>query len=259
MKKQLIGLLAVFALAVSVATAQTVTTTSAAPVVKTSTVQTATPDVVNFTVGFENQYVFRGVKVADDVANASLALDLPSKTDFDVVSYWNTTNRTPRVGDETDYAVSQGFALDSVTEWRVGTTVYTFPRVAPLKGNTTYSVEPFTSLAYKAFLTPTVLAAYDVNLREVYVEGDLSQKIPLVGGLSLVPAVGIGYATARDLNPESNKPQVKNSYYYGTGKIDLVYSPAKFFDVGVGLRTNYLNNSVIVKNNWVGGFASVKF
>jgi hypothetical protein len=258
MKKQIIGLLAVFALAVSVATAQTVATTPTAPAT-TPTVQTATPDVVNFTVGYEDQYLFRGVKVADNVADASLALSLPSKTNFDVISYWNTTNRTPRVGDETDYAVSQGFALDSVTDLRIGTTVYTYPRVAPLKGNTTYSVEPFTSLTYKAFLSPTVLAAYDVNLREIYVEGDLSQRIPLVGGLSLVPAVGIGYATIHDLNPESNKPQVKNSYYYGTGKIDLVYSPVKFFDVGVGLRTNYLNNSAIVKNNWAGGFATVKF
>lgn len=265
MNKRLIGLMAVFALALSFASAQTVAlapaATPAAPTAVATPVAQSTNDLVNLTVGYENEYVFRGVKIAADVADASLAISLPENTDFSVISYWNTTNRTPRVGDETDFAVSQGFNLDSATQFVVGVTVYTYPKVAPLKGATTETTEPFIALKYNAFLSPTVLAAYDVNLQQVYVEGNLSQKIPVpfFKDLALVPGVAIGYDETRDLLPDSTKASARNSYYYGTGKIDLVYSPAKFFDVAVGWRTNYLNNSAVTKNDWAGASVSVKF
>ena len=217
-------------------------------------------NVATATVGYEGEYVFRGQKVADNVANASVSLTLPSQTNLGVTSYWNTTNRTARVGDETDISLSQAFAIDSATNLLLGGTAYTYPKASALRGQTDYTLEAFTGLQYKAFLTPTVVAGYNFNLKEVFAEGSLSQKIPVpfVKNVNLVPSVAVGYVAGADLLPNKKGVAVKDAYYYGSGKLDLVYS-VKHVDVGVGAHANYLANSATSKNAWFGAFASVKF
>jgi hypothetical protein len=82
------------------------------------------------------------------------------------------------------------------------------------------------SLAYDAFLSPTVTAGYDLNLRQLFAEGTLSQPINLfllAKGFKLVPAATLGWVSAKDALPELRGGPVKDSYYYLTGKIDLVY------------------------------------
>jgi hypothetical protein len=215
---------------------------------------------VSATAGFESDYVFRGVAGGTNVGTSEVTVNLPSKTSLSVVGLWDFDNLNTTVR-ELDVALTQGYAIDKATTLKVGGVGYFYPKAAPAKGETNYSVEVFGSLAYDAFLSPTVAAGYDLNLRQVFAEGSLSQPINLfllAKGFKLVPAATLGWVGAKDALPERRGGPVKDSYYYLTGKLDLVYE-AKNVVVGAGYRHNYLNNSVTTNNSWLGGFVTVKF
>lgn len=238
MKKYIISLITSFVVLAAAAQAQTVTATG----------------------GFEGTYVFRGVALADNVGNASLKLNLPSKTTFEVLSLWSVDGLKTSVS-EIDLNLSQAYAVDSATTLTVGGTGYFYPKASAAKGKTNYSLEAFASLGYKVFLNPTVTAGYDFNLEQLFAEGSIGQpiKLPLLAsGWSLRPAAALGWAAAKDALPEKRGLAVKDSYYYLTGKIDLVYE-TKNTIVGVGYRHNYLDNSVTNNNTWTGAFLTVKF
>lgn len=218
-------------------------------------------ETVAVTGGFEGQYVFRGQKISDNVASATVAVTLPSQTDLSVTGYSNVYNKDAKVNSEFDVTLSQGYKIDDVSTLTVGGTGYFYPKASALKGLTNHSLEAFTSLGYTAFLNPTVTAGYDFNLQQVFAEGSLSQKVKLpflAQNWSIVPSVAAGWAAARDALPEKRGLAVKDSYYYTTGKVDLVYEIENVV-LGVGVRYNYLDNSKVDNNSWVGGFVTTRF
>jgi len=253
MKKYTLSLLvALFALA-SVATAQTATPT---PVVASES-----KTEVSAAVGYEGQYVFRGQKVSDNVASGTVTVTLPSQTELSVTAYQNTRNGDASVNNEFDITLSQGYSLDKVTTLTVGGNGYFYPRASSKLGETPYSLEAFASVGYDAFLSPTATVAYDFYLKQLAVEGTLSQdvKLPfLASNWKLVPSVAAGWANANDLYPALKGKPVKDSYYYATAKVDLVYE-IKNVVVAVGYRYNYLDNSDTDHSSWVGGSATIRF
>lgn len=222
--------------------------------------QTAPKTAVSLTGTFEGEYVFRGVQGGTNVGGAAAALTLPSNTEFAVLGLWDFAgiNSTVR---EFDVSLAQKYTIDSATTVSVGGVGYFYPRATAAKGETNYSLEAFASLAYSAFLNPTVSAGYDFNLAQLFAEGSLSQPVKLfflADGFKLVPAATLGWVSAKDALPEKRGRSVKDAYYYATGKLDFVYE-TKNAVVGVGYRYNYLDNSAVTKNTWVGGFATIKF
>lgn len=215
---------------------------------------------VSATAGFESDYVFRGVTGGTNVGTSEVTINLPSKTSLTVVGLWDVDNLATTVR-EVDVALAQGYSIDKTTTLKVGGVGYFYPKASAAKGQTNYSIEAFGSLAYDAFLSPTVTAGYDLNLRQLFAEGSLSQPIALpifAKGVKLVPAATLGWVSAKDALPERRGRPVKDAYYYLTGKIDLVYE-TKNAVVGAGYRYNHLNNSVTNNSNWLGGFVTVKF
>ncbi len=248
MKKYIISLfVALFAFA-SIASAQTVVTESP----KTE---------ISAAAGFEGQYVFRGQKISNNIVTGTVTVALPSQTEFSVIAYQNTSDKDADVNNEFDVTVSQGYSIDEVTTLTVGGNGYFYPQADKGAGDTKYTLEAFVSIAYEAFLSPTATAGYDFYLKQTFVEGSLSQdvKLPfLAKNWKLVPSVAVGYATARDLLPEQAGVAVKDSYYYATGQIDLVYE-VKNVVVAAGYRYNHLNNSVVDNNGWFGASVAVRF
>lgn len=209
---------------------------------------------------FEGDYVFRGQTLGTNVGGTEVAVTLPSKTDLTVLGLWNFDNLKANVR-EIDVTLSQGYAIDSATTVKVGGTGYFYPKASAAKGQTNYTTELFGSLVYNAFLNPTVTAGYDLNLKQVFAEGSVSQPIKLfflAKGFKLVPAATIGWGAAKDALPEKRGPAIKDAYYYATGKVDFVYE-VKNVVVGAGYRYNYLDNSKVDHNDWVGGFLTVRF
>jgi hypothetical protein len=215
---------------------------------------------VSATAGFESEYVFRGQASGANVGSTEFNLNLASKTNLTLLGLWNFDNLNTSVR-EIDVALTQGYAIDKATTLKVGGVGYFYPKASATNGETNYSFEVFGSLSYDAFLSPTVSAGYDLNLRQVFAEGSISQPINLfllAKGFKLVPSATLGWVGAKDAFPELRGPTVKESYYYLTGKLDLVYEGQNVV-VGAGYRHNYLNNSVTTNNNWLGGFVALKF
>lgn len=222
--------------------------------------QTAPRTTVSLTGTFEGDYVFRGVQSGTNVGGAATTLTLPSNTELAVLGLWDFAGFDSTVR-EFDVSLAQKYTIDAATTVSVGGVGYFYPRAAPTKGETNYSLEAFASLAYSAFLNPTVSAGYDFNLQQLFAEGSLSQPVSLfflANGFKLVPSAALGWVSAKDALPEKRGFSVKDAYYYATGKLDFVYE-TKNTVVGVGYRYNYLDNSAVTKNTWVGGFATIKF
>ena len=221
----------------------------------------ASAQTVALTGGYEGQYVFRGQKISDNIASGTVTVSLPSNTELSVVAYQNTRNKDVSVNNEFDVTLSQGYSVDEVTTVTVGGTGYFYPAASTSAGETRYTFEAFSSLSYEAFLSPTVTAGYDFRLKQIFVEGSLSQdvKLPfLATNWKLVPSVAAGWAGARNLLPEQAGKAVKDSYYYVTPQVNLVYE-IKHVELSVGYRYNYLFNSANSHNSWVGGAVTVKF
>ena len=222
--------------------------------------QTASSTTVSLTGTFEGDYVFRGVKGGTNVGGATATLALPTNTEFAVVGLWDFAGTDSTVR-EFDVSLAQKYTIDAATTVSVGGVGYFYPKAAAAKGETNYSLEAFASLAYSAFLNPTVSAGYDFNLQQLFAEGSLSQPVKLfflADGFKLVPSATLGWVSAKDALPEKRGRTVKDAYYYATAKLDFVYE-TKNAVVGVGYRYNYLDNSSVDKNTWVGGFATIKF
>lgn len=221
---------------------------------------TAFSQTVGITGTFDGDYVFRGQTTGKNVGGTELTFGLSSKTELTVLGLWDVDTLKTNVR-EVDVSLSQGYAVDSATTLKVGGTGYFYPKASPTKEQTNYTVELFGSLAYKAFLTPTVTAGYDLNLQQFFTEGTVSQPIKLfflAKGFKLVPSASVGWSAAKDALPEKRGPAVKDAYYYGTAKIDLVYE-VKNVVVGAGYRYNYIDNSTVDHSDWLGGFLTVRF
>ncbi len=248
MKKYIISLIVALFAAVTFASAQVV-------------VSEASKTEVSATAGFEGQYVFRGQKISNNIVTGTVTVALPTQTELSITGYQNTRDKDVDVNDEVDVTLSQGYSIDDVTTLTVGGSAYIYPGADKANEETEYTVEAFASIGYDAFLSPTATVGYDFYLKQTFVEGALSQdvKLPfLANNWKLVPSVAVGYATARDLLPEQAGRAVKDSYYYATGQIDLVYE-VKNVVVAAGYRYNHLNNSAIDNNGWVGGSVTVRF
>lgn len=209
---------------------------------------------------FDGDYVFRGQTTGKNVAGTEVTIALPSKTELTVLGLWNFDDLKSTVR-EVDVTLSQGYAIDGATTLKVGGTGYFYPKASVAKEETNYTVELFGSLTYDAFLNPSVTAGYDLNIKQLFAEGSVSQPIKLfflAKGFKLVPSAAIGWGAAKDVLPEKRGPALKDSYYYATGKVDLVYE-TKNVVIGAGYRYNYLNNSVVENNGWIGGFLTVRF
>ena len=83
----------------------------------------ADPATAGLSAGYESQYIFRGQKISDNIGSATVFVNLPSKTDLSIKTYWNYQNSTKDVNNETDVNLSQGFAIDPTTTWFVGGTL----------------------------------------------------------------------------------------------------------------------------------------
>lgn len=226
----------------------------------TAITSVSTAETISATAGFEGQYVFRGQKISDNVLNGEVSVALPSGTELTAAGFWNVNDKDAKT-TEVDLSLAQSFDIDAATTFTVGGTGYFYPKANTRLAETNYTLEAFATLAYNAFLNPSISAGYDFNLKQIFADGSVTQKVGLpflADNWYLLPSVSAGYVAAKDLLPEKSGAAVKDSYYYASGKIDLVYELPNVV-LGVGYRYNYLNNSTVSKNTWAGGYATVRF
>ena len=209
---------------------------------------------------YVNQYVFRGQRVTNNVADASVAVSLPTHTSLSVLTYWDTKTNVVSVNRETELTLAQSFTVNKLTDVFVGATGYDYLKANTKLGQTKETYEGFAGAKFNVWGSPTVLAGYNHNLQQVFAIARAYHRIPVkhLKNVYVVPGAEIGYTAGRNLLPNKKGAAVRDTYYYGTGKLDAVYSSANA-DVGFGFRANYLDESLTYKRGWFDVFASLKF
>jgi hypothetical protein len=213
---------------------------------------------VGLNVGYENEYVFRGNKLNDEIAYVEASVS-SKNLGFTAVGIWGVdVSNTNAKFEELDLTLEFLFPVKSA-EISLGTTAYIYPSASKKLLETRYSFEGFVALSYEAFLSPTVAAYYDFNLETITIEASLSQDLLIPGfkRLYVVPAVNLGWVNSKNLEQYS-PVRLKNEYRYVDGQLDLAYvaGPAR---VSGGVRHNILYDGGETKNTWYGLFVGLSF
>jgi hypothetical protein len=213
---------------------------------------------VGLNVGYENEYVFRGNKLNDEIAYVEASVS-SKNLGFTAVGIWGVdVSNTNAKFEELDLTLEFLFPVKSA-EISLGTTAYIYPSASKKLLETRYSFEGFVALSYEAFLSPTVAAYYDFNLETITIEASLSQDLLIPGfkRLYVVPAVNLGWVNSKNLEQYS-PVRLKNEHRYIDGQLDLAYvaGPAR---VSGGVRHNILYDGGETKNTWYGLFVGLNF
>lgn len=213
---------------------------------------------VDLNVGYENEYVFRGNKIGDEIGYVEAAVS-SKNLGFTAVGIWNTdVSSTSAKFQELDLTLEALFAVQSA-QISVGATSFIYPSASKRLRETRYSFEAHASLSYDAFLSPAVTGYYDFNLETVTFELSFSQDL-LVPGFKrfhIVPSVDLGWANSKNLEQYS-LVRLKNEHRYVAGQLDAVYQLGAF-RLASGIRHNILYDGGETKNTWYGTSASLNF
>ena len=223
-----------------------------------TTSETSSPLSAALTVGYESQYVFRGLRQGDGIVTANVNTVIADRISFDLLALAPMA-RDVKMGaiNEVDATLKYIVPVENAS-FDFGGILYTYPRSKVSLKETQYTVEPFVALRYKAFLNPSVAAYYDVNMRTWSFEGSVNESIKLFGNFSLVPSIHAGYVDAKDAEPEAVRA-VKRSYRYADGALDLVYALGDHASLSVGERYVVSDNVEWTRHAWTGASFQLKF
>ena len=172
---------------------------------------------------FGSQYVFRGVKLADNTFHPSLEAGFD---DF-YIGIWGAipTEKRSSMGytDEWDAYAGYGFALSDNLNLDIGVTYYYYP--TKVHDDT---FEPYVGLTWDLDgWTPSVYTYYDIELEAWTFQGSLGYSIPLASaGTSLDLTATYGYLMPKEGDSWS---------YYGVSAV-VPYQISDSASVSAGLH-----------------------
>ena len=116
---------------------------------------------VTANAGFETEYVFRGVELADDSYQASIDL---AYGDY-YASIWTNQPTADNEANEVDYTAGYLFSINEDITADIGAIVYDYPDTP---GNNE-TIEAFIGFTYDAakFATPSIYTYYDFDLESI--------------------------------------------------------------------------------------------
>lgn len=122
-------------------------------------------------VGFETEYVFRGIEYAGN----SLQVSLQGNYQDAYFGAWTNepTEREEIYGSEIDLYAGYGYAINDSLIADFGATVYYYPDVEGIDNDT---FEIYTGLSLDSAARPSLYAFYDFDLDTLTLEGSVSQS-----------------------------------------------------------------------------------
>ncbi len=198
----------------------------------TSAVEAPVADAltVDASFGYESQFFFRGWTVAKDSLQTDLSLSYQNYS----LGVWNHAplRSSQSSTSEFDFYGSADLQLTDSITGAAGFTVYYFPSVSG-KGVDTVTFEPnlkFTfDLSEEIHISPSVMIAYDTELKNWTFEATADYSFGLAEALDLELGAGVGLVTVH---------KGKN-YAYGLLSADVVYSVKEPIQLYVGARGGF--------------------
>ncbi|MBK1878855.1 TorF family putative porin [Pelagicoccus mobilis] len=180
------------------------------------------------TYGVESEYVFRGVKIADESIQGGIEGSYADAY-FGVWAH-EAFNSDYSDTSEFDFYAGYGVALDDTYSLDFGGTLYHYPDA---DGDDT--VEAFIGLTADVQLAPSLYFFYDFDIEAITVEGAIGHSIEVDSRSSVDLGAAFGYV-------DIDNDILDADYIYYSATADYVYSISESTDAAFGVR--YSNNDI---------------
>lgn len=211
----------------------------------------------NVTFGWESEYVFRGVKLAEyaftpavDISYggfyAGIWAALPVDTDRSVLPTDGGLG-----GNEVDIYAGYSFAATDLISVDFGFTYYTYPDAQDDLFDTFdsdeaegfNSLEPFIGVAFDVMLQPAVYVFYDIHYENLTVEASLGHTFEVAESMGV--EVG-GFAGMVSLDTELYDDI--DDYFYVGASIDFVYTILENVSASIGARASWVSEDLVIED-----------
>lgn len=169
-------------------------------------------------IGFESEYVFRGVELAGNSIQASYN----GSYGDGYFGVWLNEPTDSAFESEIDFYGGFNYAIDATFIADFGITLYHYPDAV----GDSETTEIYTGLSMDRILTPSLYLYYDFDLEALTVEGSLSHSIELDEKSSIDFAATGGYVD----EPAGDK------YLYYNLTADYVYTLTDYLAASAGVR-----------------------
>ncbi|HSH09316.1 MAG TPA: TorF family putative porin [Oceanipulchritudo sp.] len=183
---------------------------------------------VSTTLAWESDYIFRGVRLADEYFAPSVDI---SYGDF-YAGIWAALPVEAAKADgtdatEVDFYAGYGIGLNETISADIGFTYYTYPQSSDEFFDTSNTFEIYAGLSFEAPLSPAVYVFYDFDLEALTLEASGGHTVEVSEEGSVDVTVYLGYV----------EPDVDSGYYYyGAG---VAYNYAFTENASASIGVNY--------------------
>lgn len=175
------------------------------------------------TLGYEGEYVFRGIQLASTSLQA--AVDF-AYGDFYGGIWTSQPASDVSVNNEIDYYAGYQFVVSDLITADAGLTYYQYPDAPSSVAEDT--TEVYFGLNLDAVLAPSLYFFYDFDLKQMTLEASVDHEFELDDKNTIVVGAYGGYSD----------PDDASSYWYYGISADIVYSLSENSSVSVGVRTS---------------------
>jgi len=183
---------------------------------------------VSTTLAWESDYIFRGVRLADEYFAPSVDI---SYGDF-YAGIWaalpvEATKADGSDANEVDFYAGYGFGLSETVSADIGFTYYTYPETSDEFFDTDNTFEVYAGLSFEAPLSPAVYVFYDFDLEALTFEASGGHSVEISEEGSVDFTVYVGW-----VDPD----MASDYFYYGAG---AAYSYAFTENASASIGVNY--------------------
>ncbi len=190
-------------------------------------------------LGYESEYVFRGIKTADDTLMPAIEITWDSA----YTGIWSAQPLKGNKFSEFDLYVGMGIQGNDLVSFDVGGTWYYYPKVQ----GSPNTMEVYVGANINANFDPAIYLYYDFDLKATTVEGSIGESFALGLNTTFDAAAFLGHVEMEGFN-----------YSYIGLSADVVFSLNDKSSASVGVRYSD-GNKDIEDEVWFGGSVSTGF
>lgn len=173
-----------------------------------------------YSLGYESDYVFRGVRLGDEHFFPAVKVQAG---DY-YAGVWAALPLDKEDMPEIDYYLGYGVELDELASLDFGVTYYTYPDISE------ETLEFYAGVAFDIAFSPAVYVFYDIDLEVFTIDASGVYSIEAGDNATVDLSGRLGY-----VDPDENTSLTEGYFYYEAGA-DYVFSISDNMSASVGVR-----------------------